>query len=221
MGATALVIMVMRSATKLAQGSTLVEMMVASAIGVIVIGTIGSVFITNQRLSSEKSLEVLLSQNLFSTAQMMKEEILRAGYNANAGQSVKLSGAPNTIYAQKISADEAYLGFVYLQNSTSSAYRNIVYQFKDNKLNYCLGESTDLLAIDEKPFSNVSGDVTMTCQSLFFERQIQIDAFSVSVEDISSSQASSQRINMTLEASLVNADLSQKVMTSVVQRNWQ
>ncbi|NOI38811.1 pilus assembly protein PilW [Vibrio sp. 070316B] len=213
--------MVMRSATKLAQGSTLVEMMVASAIGVIVIGTIGSVFITNQRLSSEKSLEVLLSQNLFSTAQMMKEEILRAGYNANAGQSVKLSGAPNTIYAQKISADEAYLGFVYLQNSTSSAYRNIVYQFKDNKLNYCLGESTDLLAIDEKPFSNVSGDVTMTCQSLFFERQIQIDAFSVSVEDISSSQASSQRINMTLEASLVNADLSQKVMTSVVQRNWQ
>ncbi|CAH6804881.1 Type IV fimbrial biogenesis protein PilW [Vibrio chagasii] len=221
MGATALVIMVMRSATKLAQGSTLVEMMVASAIGVIVIGTIGSVFITNQRLSSEKSLEVLLSQNLFSTAQMMKEEILRAGYNANAGQSVKLSGAPNTIYAQQISADEAYLGFVYLQNSTSSAYRNIVYQFKDNKLNYCLGESTDLLAIDEKPFSNVSGDVTMTCQSLFFERQIQIDAFSVSVEDISSSQASSQRINMTLEASLVNADLSQKVMTSVVQRNWQ
>ncbi|CAH6798100.1 Type IV fimbrial biogenesis protein PilW [Vibrio chagasii] len=221
MGATALVIMVMRSATKLAQGSTLVEVMVASAIGVIVIGTIGSVFITNQRLSSEKSLEVLLSQNLFSTAQMMKEEILRAGYNANAGQSVKLSGAPNTIYAQKISADEAYLGFVYLQNSTSSAYRNIVYQFKDNKLNYCLGESTDLLAIDEKPFSNVSGDVTMTCQSLFFERQIQIDAFSVSVEDISSSQASSQRINMTLEASLVNADLSQKVMTSVVQRNWQ
>ncbi|MCG9607411.1 pilus assembly protein PilW [Vibrio alginolyticus] len=211
----------MRSATKLAQGSTLVEMMVASAIGVIVIGTIGSVFITNQRLSSEKSLEVLLSQNLFSTAQMMKEEILRAGYNANAGQSVKLSGAPNTIYAQQISADEAYLGFVYLQNSTSSAYRNIVYQFKDNKLNYCLGESTDLLAIDEKPFSNVSGDVTMTCQSLFFERQIQIDAFSVSVEDISSSQASSQRINMTLEASLVNADLSQKVMTSVVQRNWQ
>ncbi|CAH6807224.1 Type IV fimbrial biogenesis protein PilW [Vibrio chagasii] len=221
MGATALVIMVMRSATKLAQGSTLVEMMVASAIGVIVIGTIGSVFITNQRLSSEKSLEVLLSQNLFSTAQMMKEEILRAGYNANAGQSVKLSGAPNTIYAQQISADEAYLGFVYLQNSTSSAYRNIVYQFKDNKLNYCLGESTDLLAIDEKPFSNVSGDVTMTCQSLFFERQIQIDAFSVSVEDISSSQASSQRINMTLEASLVNADLNQKVMTSVVQRNWQ
>lgn len=221
MGATALVTMVMRSATKLAQGSTLVEMMVASAIGVIVIGTIGSVFITNQRLSSEKSLEVLLSQNLFSTAQMMKEEILRAGYNANAGQSVTLSGAPNTIYAQQVSADEAYLGFVYLQNSTSSAYRNIVYQFKDNKLNYCLGESTDLLAIDEKPFSNTSGDVTMMCQSLFFERQIQIDAFSVSVEDISSSQASSQRINMTLEASLVNADLSQKVMTSVVQRNWQ
>ncbi|MCY9863363.1 pilus assembly protein PilW [Vibrio coralliirubri] len=211
----------MRSATKLAQGSTLVEMMAASAIGVIVIGTIGSVFITNQRLSSEKSLEVLLSQNLFSTAQMMKEEILRAGYNANAGQSVKLSGASNTIYAQQVSTDEAYLGFVYLQNSTSSAYRNIVYQFKDNKLNYCLGESTDLLAIDEKPFSNASGDVTMTCQSLFFERQIQIDAFSVSVEDISSSQASSQRVNMTLEASLVNADLSQKVMTSVVQRNWQ
>ena len=221
MGAIALVTMVMRSAIKSAQGSTLVEMMVASAIGVIVIGTIGSVFITNQRLSSEKSLELLLSQNLFSTTQMMKEEIWRAGYNADAGQSLKLSGASNTIYTQQVSADEAYLGFVYLQNSASSAYRNIVYQFKDNKLNYCLGESTDILAIDEKPFSNTSGDVTMTCQSLFFERQIQVDAFSVSVEDLSSSQASSQRIDMTLEASLVNANQSQKVMTSVVQRNWQ
>ncbi|WP_434566703.1 pilus assembly protein PilW [Vibrio chagasii] len=211
----------MKSATKLAQGSTLVEMMVASAIGVIAIGTIGSVFIINQRLSSEKSLEVLLSQNLFSTTQMMKEEIWRAGYNSDSGESVKLSGATNTIYIQQVSVDEAYLGFVYLQNSASSAYRNIVYQFKDNKLNYCQGESTDLLAIDEKPFSNASGDVAMTCQSLFFERQIQIDAFSVSVEDLLSSQASSQKINMTLEASLVNADVSQKVMTSVVQRNWQ
>lgn len=62
MDAIVLVTMVMRSAIKSAQGSTLVEMMVASAIGVIVIGTIGSVFITNQRLSSEKSLELLLSQ---------------------------------------------------------------------------------------------------------------------------------------------------------------
>lgn len=69
----------------------------------------------------------------------MKEEIWRAGYNADAGQSLKLSGASNTIYTQQVSADEAYLGFVYLQNSASSAYRNIVYQFKDNKLNYCLG----------------------------------------------------------------------------------
>lgn len=221
MGEIVLVTMIMRSAIKSAQGSTLVEMMVASAIGVIVIGTIGSVFITNQRLSSEKSLELLLSQNLFSTTQMMKEEIWRAGYNSDSGQSVKLSGASDTIYVRQVSADEVYLGFAYLQNSASSAYRSIVYQFKDNKLNYCQGESTQLLATDEKPFSNASGDVTMTCQSLFFERQIQVDSFSVSTEGMSNSQASSQKVDMMLEASLVNADVSQKVMTTVVQRNWQ
>ncbi|CDT81224.1 Putative Tfp pilus assembly protein PilW [Vibrio coralliirubri] len=213
--------MVMRSAIKSAQGSTLVEMMVASAIGVIVIGTIGSVFVTNQRLSSEKSLELLLSQNLFATSQMMKEEIWRAGYDADSGQSVKLSGAANTIYTFQSSAHESYVGFAYLQNSASSAYRNIVYQFKENKLNYCQGESTKLLAINEKPFSNVSGEVTMTCQSLFFERQIQVDDFSLSIGELTNSYATSQKVDMVLEASLVNADVSQRVVTSVVQRNWQ
>ena len=85
--------MVMRSVARCTQGSTLIEMLVASTLGVIVIGTIGSVFVTNQRLSSEKSLELLLSQNLFSATQMMKEEIWRAGYDSDSGQSVKLSGA--------------------------------------------------------------------------------------------------------------------------------
>ncbi|MDK9759634.1 prepilin-type N-terminal cleavage/methylation domain-containing protein, partial [Vibrio sp. D173a] len=208
--------MAMKFVIRRFQGSTLVEMLVASAIGVIVIGTIGSVFVTNQRLSSEKSLELLLSQNLFSTTQMMKEEIWRAGYDADSGQSVKLSGAANTIYTFQSSASESYLGFVYRQNSASSAYRNIVYQFKDNKLNYCQEESPYITDINQ---ISSPGMGTMTCESLFFNKQIEVDDFSVSVSELSNSQVTSQRVDIVLEASLVNADVSQRVESSVVQRN--
>ncbi|WP_299691776.1 pilus assembly protein PilW [uncultured Vibrio sp.] len=211
----------MRFASRGIKGSTLVEMLVASSIGVIAIGAIGSIFITNQRLATEKSLALLLSQNLFSTTQMMKEEMWRAGYDGDSGESVKLSGAVNTIYTYQSSADEVYIGFAYLQESASSVYRNIVYQFKDSKLNYCIGESTELLAINDKPFSTMSGNVTMTCQSLFFERQIQVDGLSVEAMELSKGSSTSQRIDIELDASLVNADVSHKVMTSVVQRNWQ
>lgn len=46
--------MVMRFVSTHIKGSTLVEMMVASVIGVVAIGIIGSVFITNQRVASKK-----------------------------------------------------------------------------------------------------------------------------------------------------------------------
>ena len=213
--------MVMRFVSTHIKGSTLVEMMVASVIGVVAIGIIGSVFITNQRVASKNSLELLLSQNLFSTTQLMKEEIWRAGYDSDSGISVKLSGAINTIYTNQVSADEAYIGFAYLQDSVSSAYRNIVYQFKENKLNYCVGESGDLLAINEKPIGMLNGEVTMTCQSLFFERQIQVDALFVEAEELSTGSSASQKVDIELKASLVNADVSHEVRTSVVQRNWQ
>ena len=62
---------------------------------------------------------------------------------------------------------------------------------------------------------------TMTCESLFFDKQIQVDNFSVAVTEVSNSQAHSQKVDITLEASLVNADVSQTVVTSAVQRNWQ
>ncbi|MDD1829719.1 pilus assembly protein PilW [Photobacterium sp. ZSDE20] len=211
----------MRSVNSYIKGSTLVEMMVASVIGIIATGTIGSIFITNQRISSENSLELLLSQNLFSATQMMKEEIWRAGYDSDSGKSIKLSGATNTIYVNQVSVDESYIGFAYLQDGASSAYRNIVYQFKENKLNYCLGESVGLLAINEKPLGTASGAVSMKCESVFFDRQIQVDALFVEAEELSTGASVSQKVDIELKASLVNADVSHKVRTSVVQRNWQ
>ncbi|PMG13275.1 pilus assembly protein PilW [Vibrio splendidus] len=211
----------MRSVNSYVKGSTLVEMMVASVIGIIAIGTIGSVFITNQRIASENSLELLLSQNLFSATQMMKEEVWRAGYDSDSGISVKLSGATNTIYVNQVSIDEVYIGFAYLRDGGSSAYRNIVYQFKENKLNYCLGESGQLLAINEKPFGTASGAVSMKCENVFFDRQIQVDALFVEVAELSTGSSASQKVDIELEASLVNADVSHKVRTSFVQRNWQ
>ena len=69
------------------QGTSLIELMVASVIGVFAISIIGSVFITGQRIATDKGIELLLLQNLTSTLQVMKEDIQRAGYDGSNGLS--------------------------------------------------------------------------------------------------------------------------------------
>jgi len=97
------------------QGTSLIELMVASVIGVFAISIIGSVFITGQRIAKDKGIELLLLQNLTSTMQVMKEDIQRAGYDGSNGYSIKLSGASNTI---QVSGGVA-VGFVYFREGSN------------------------------------------------------------------------------------------------------
>ena len=46
----------------------------------------------------ERSKELMLLQNTASVLQMMKSDIQRAGFDGSDGNSVKISGASNTLY---------------------------------------------------------------------------------------------------------------------------
>lgn len=194
------------------QGISLVELMVASVIGIFAISIIGSVFITGQRIAKDKGIELLLLQNLTSTMQVMKEDIQRAGYDGSNGYSIKLSGASNTI---QVSGGVA-VGFVYFREGSSDNknHRNIVYQKNGTKLQICEKGTTVSEAIPT--FEQVTG-----CYSLFDETIMDIDEFNITSRVLEQNSIKSTLTDISITASIPTAAVSKSVSVSIKQRNWQ
>ncbi|MEZ8611230.1 PilW family protein [Vibrio sp. 10N.222.51.C8] len=194
------------------QGTSLIELMVASVIGVFAISIIGSVFITGQRIAKDKGIELLLLQNLTSTMQVMKEDIQRAGYDGSNGYSIKLSGASNTI---QVSGGVA-VGFVYFREGSSASkdHRHIVYRKKGTRLQIC--EKGTLVSEDLISFNEVTG-----CYSLFDDSLIEVDAFSVDAHLLEQNSIKTTLTDISITASIPTAGVSKSVSVSVKQRNWQ
>lgn len=194
------------------QGISLVELMVASVIGIFAISIIGSVFITGQRIAKDKGIELLLLQNLTSTMQVMKEDIQRAGYDGSNGYSIKLSGASNTI---QVSGGVA-VGFVYFREGSSDNknHRNIVYQKNGTKLQICEKGTTVSEAIPT--FEQVTG-----CYSLFDETIMDIDEFNITSRVLERNSIKSTLTDISITASIPTAAVSKSVSVSIKQRNWQ
>ncbi|CDU01997.1 Putative Tfp pilus assembly protein PilW [Vibrio coralliirubri] len=194
------------------QGTSLIELMVASVIGIFAISIIGSVFITGQRIAKDKGIELLLLQNLTSTMQVMKEDIQRAGYDGSNGYSIKLSGATDTI---QVSGGVA-VGFVYFREGSSSDkdHRHIVYRKNGTRLQIC--EKGTLVSEDLLSFNEVTG-----CYSLFDDSLIEVDAFSVDAHLLEQNSIKTTLTDISITASIPTAGVSKSVLVSVKQRNWQ
>lgn len=195
------------------QGTSLIELMVASVIGVFAISIIGSVFITGQRIAKDKGIELLLLQNLTSTMQVMKEDIQRAGYDGSNGYSIKLSGASNTI---QVSGGVA-VGFVYFRDDLATEkYRNIVYIKDGAELNIC--DAGKELVEELMTFNEVTDQ---RCYSLFDENIIDVDEFNITSQVLEQNSTKSTLTNISITASIPTAGVTKSVSVSVKQRNWQ
>ncbi|MFA0552664.1 PilW family protein [Vibrio lentus] len=196
------------------QGTSLIELMVASVIGVFAISIIGSVFITGQRIAKDKGIELLLLQNLTSTMQVMKEDIQRAGYDGSNGYSIKLSGASHTI---QVSSGVA-VGFVYFRDDLATEkYRNIVYIKDGAELNIC---DAGKERVEELMTFNEVTD--QRCYSLFDENIIDVDEFNITSQVLlEQNSIKSTLTNISITASIPTAGVSKSVSVSIKQRNWQ
>ncbi|WP_420856336.1 PilW family protein [Vibrio gigantis] len=194
------------------QGSSLIELMVASVIGIFAISIIGSVFITGQRIAKDKGIELLLLQNLTSTMQVMKEDIQRAGYDGSNGYSIKLSGATNTI---QVSGGIA-VGFVYFREGSNANKdnRNIVYRKSGTKLQIC--EKGTAVSEAIPTFNQVTG-----CYSLFDDSLIDVDEFSITSQVLEQNSIKTTLTDIRITASIPTVGVSKSISVSVKQRNWQ
>ncbi|MGD8171138.1 PilW family protein [Vibrio sp. TRT 21S02] len=202
-------------------GASLIELMIASIIGVIALGIVGSVFVTGQKLASERGKELLLVQNLSSTILQIKEDVQRAGFDGIGSISAKLSGASSSIHSQ---ADQ--LAYAYrVASSGSSAFRNVVYK-REASGSPSVG---DALKICEKysaaPLTIASAAASIlgnACYQIFNPKQISISQLQLTTATVASDSADNKIVTITLTGHLLSDPTNtHTAVIKTIQRNWQ
>ncbi|HAS6645631.1 TPA: pilus assembly protein PilW [Vibrio parahaemolyticus] len=204
------------------KGSSLVEFMIASALGLISLATVGSIYVSGQRVIMERSKELMLLQNSESVVQMLKSDIQRAGFDGNDGHSIKISGSANTIYTLD-DVDRGLIAYAYYIGVSGSAplYKNVAYEQRVNtpeSLFVC--EKKQITIWDVNDVVNLAG--TGSCNTLFDKKVIHVNRFDLASELLESTDAKSALVTITLGTELKDAtDIRTQQSFTAMQRNWQ
>lgn len=204
------------------KGASLVEFMIASSLGLLSLAIVGSLYISGQKVAMERSKELMLLQNTASVLQMMKSDIQRAGFDGSDGNSVKISGASNTLYTIS-GADSGLIAYVYNVgvSGATSLYKNVVYEQRDGtpeSLFVCQKKQATIWNIND--VANPSG--TGMCNTLFDKKAIHVNRFDLVSEVLENTDAKSALITVTLGTELKDAtNIRTEQSFTVKQRNWQ
>ncbi|MBE4102278.1 pilus assembly protein PilW [Vibrio parahaemolyticus] len=204
------------------KGASLVEFMIASALGLISLATVGSIYVSGQRVIMERSKELMLLQNSESVVQMLKSDIQRAGFDGNDGHSIKISGSANTIYTLD-DVDRGLIAYAYYIGVSGSAplYKNVAYEQRVNtpeSLFVC--EKKQITIWDVNDVVNLAG--TGSCNTLFDKKVIHVNRFDLASELLESTDAKSALVTITLGTELKDAtDIRSQQSFTTMQRNWQ
>ncbi|EIE1273075.1 pilus assembly protein PilW [Vibrio parahaemolyticus] len=204
------------------KGASLVEFMIASALGLISLATVGSIYVSGQRVIMERSKELMLLQNSGSVVQMLKSDIQRAGFDGNDGHSIKISGSANTIYTLD-DVDRGLIAYAYYIGVSGSAplYKNVAYEQRVNtpeSLFVC--EKKQITIWDVNDVVNLAG--TGSCNTLFDKKVIHVNRFDLASELLESTDAKSALVTITLGTELKDAtDIRTQQSFTAMQRNWQ
>lgn len=195
-------------------GKSLIEVMIATVVGCIVVGSVAQILVAGQSSSAAQTDKQMLHQALYRTLNYLKRDIRRAGYNGAQSDALLLSGADNVLELN-FSSDPLF-------NFSSLEY---AYQTSDN--HYVLVEVSNLppdktLSICRKTTllpPNKSG--CPASFSLLDKKQIEVTRFNVtSYPKVTSSAKSSL---LEIELGLRSLATSNTVTDSifVAQRNSQ
>ncbi|MCD9556751.1 prepilin-type N-terminal cleavage/methylation domain-containing protein [Photobacterium carnosum] len=191
------------------QGFSLIELLIASSVGLIAIGVVGSVFLSGYQAANKRSLELLLQQDVNDAFRLIKEDVLRAGYVSSGASSLKLSGASNVVY---VNPANNCLSYAY-DAPDGRRYNEVMYNKIDGKLVYRVSSAVNTIATACNPKG---------AYSLIYDKQISVNQFEIENKSISSASATSQLIKITLAAHLKNDDaVSTAKSIQIKTRNWQ
>lgn len=189
-------------------GFSLIELLVASTIGLLSLAVVGSVFINGYFFASQRSLQLMLAQDTNDVLRMMKEDIQRAGYKAGASSTFVLSGATKTIYLKPASVGNPTCIIYGYDDGTDQHFRT--YYRDDNKLR----------AFSTKSSVLTTANACAGGYSALNEKQIKVTKFEVIESVLSSATATSQYLTINLEVATLDDSISSAKSVQVKTRNW-
>jgi type IV pilus assembly protein PilW len=187
-------------------GASLIELLVASSIGLIALMLIGNVFVEGQKISANRSQKLLLIQDLNDALRFIKEESQRAGYSRSGSYSEILSGANDIIHISG-----AQLSFIYQSESGSpSEWRFARFKYESETLKICSRKNISF--IPDIYFSP-------QCLSLIDNNLIKVTDFTLNYTALGSS-VSSAYLSISTNAELKNTAHRYSSEIKIKQRNW-
>ncbi|MGF1688813.1 prepilin-type N-terminal cleavage/methylation domain-containing protein [Photobacterium japonica] len=195
------------------RGFSLIELLVASSVGLIVLATVGSVFVSGQKFASDRAKQLMLAQDMNDAIRFIKTDVQRAGYNADNTGSLVLSGALSTI-----SANAGSLSYVY--EDENSKWRIVKFRQNPNNLQ-SLQMCVDTVSkgVPAMPIDASCSDSGVVEQLLDLSH-INVTGFTVTPTVLATPSATSTLLTITLSASLKNSNYSKTVSTTIKARNW-
>ncbi|MGF1754578.1 pilus assembly protein PilW [Vibrio makurazakiensis] len=189
------------------KGATLVEMVIASSLGLVAIVGVGSIFLSGQKISNEKGKQLLLLQQVSGALQYFKQDLQRAGYDGGNGNSLTLSGTSDIIY---VAPDFHSVAYAYTHGTQ---VRNVAFVFDSGAIKVCDRPSTAPKTVSQA----VSG-----CSSIFEPNQITVTNFLIQTSHVATSSVSSGMTTLSIAAELASdASVTYSTSVDIQHRSWQ
>lgn len=208
------------------RGFSLIELLIASSVGLLAIGVVGTVFISGSNTANKRSLELMLQQDVNDALYLIKQDLLRAGYYEGNGSSYIVSGATDIVTLWDTVTDNPPL--------LSQPADCVTYAYHDGMVQHfgsfytkvgsdSSGDSVNILRLYKTTTPTIDLDNKCTTgQSLLDQNQIQVSHFQVYEEPIIMGSIKSRLIKIELSAYLKKSPfitVSKAVQVKV--RNWQ
>lgn len=198
--------MVIRNVRQKQYGISLIELLVASTIGLMILTLIGSIYLKGQKLYADRSRNLLLIQELNDALRFIKEEGYRAGFNGSSHYSAVLSGASNVIH---VSGEQ--LSYVYKTSELPDKWRGISIKYASETLKICT--KSNLSVIPDIHFC-------ARFYSLLDTNIMTMTDFTL-VQTSLNHSVSSAYLSISATVKLKNTPHQYSSKIKLMQRNWQ
>ncbi|MCE0493088.1 prepilin-type N-terminal cleavage/methylation domain-containing protein [Vibrio salinus] len=197
-------------------GFTLIEAMISLALTSLLL--LGGMKLATTALFQHRAVNEHYAfwQQMSVASHILRQELHKAGYNGQKGQSARLAGCETIL---SVSPDHHSLAFTYLKNKEGSEYQTIAYQKKKNQLVLCEKVTSQPVSLNEA----LASTQMAPCYPVFDSRSITIGRFDAQITVLKNSADVPvlDVLNLTLSASSVMHP--ELIWSQVIQqplRNW-
>ncbi len=198
------------------RGGGLVETLISLALTSLLILGVSQFTLFEIRQHSQLNQHYFLQQQLSVALDILRQELLRAGYNGDKGESIALADCDELV---AVNDEHSALAFTYRKEISATEYQTVTYQRQENKLLLCEKTTSSILHFSEA----LASDYTAPCYSVFDSHSIQIDNFVAKTVTLANAADIPKLdvLQLTISASLV-ADSNVQLVKTIEQplRNW-